>query len=218
MRTKVVSFSCFPRAFQQKTKELGPKMTKRASRGSCLNLIWAPQIQQLYSLLLWMLLWPNFFMSMNVDICSRKWALISSTGLRKTSKLSELAYFEVSEVFSGKKIWDNTIFNENIQLPLERLQSCSSPGIHVFRHPPPPHLPQFPQQTNEAKTSSRPISNIHSSKRKKQSQVFFPEMYTLASGTHSIRNTSFQNKIFFAPGFQLDTYAFALTDKRVGLG
>ena len=38
MRTKVVSFFIFPRAFGQKIKKLAPKMTKIASRRSCLNL------------------------------------------------------------------------------------------------------------------------------------------------------------------------------------
>ena len=38
MRTKVVSISFFPRAFKQKKiKALRPKMTKIASRGSCLK-------------------------------------------------------------------------------------------------------------------------------------------------------------------------------------
>ena len=82
--------------------------------------------------LLWMLLWPKFVMSMNVDVCSRKLALISCTGLRKTIKQRELAYFEVSEVFSDKKNGDYTIFNETIQLPLKHLQSCSPPGNPPF--------------------------------------------------------------------------------------
>ena len=37
MRTKVVSSFIFPRAFKQKIKELRPKVTKIASRGSCLK-------------------------------------------------------------------------------------------------------------------------------------------------------------------------------------